>query len=148
MDVKENDILDCDTVTIDLVGIHPSQDILFGDDMSTMTSNIDTKNLDYSAYDTVSLDPTGSRSTVSDWVFASPGPSSSKITLSGQDADIDINGVSLMQTLRDIQTQLHLLQPDASMEQEWDELRKIREQYEAKLKECREKSLAWKALKS
>jgi hypothetical protein len=34
------------------------------------------------------------------------------------------------------------------MEQEWDELRAIREQYEAKLAECKEKSQAWKALKS
>jgi hypothetical protein len=51
-----------------------------------------------------------------------------------------------METLRAIQEQLNLLQPHPEMEQEWDELRAIREQYETKLAECKEKSLAWRAL--
>ena len=72
---------------------------------------------------------------------------SGKMSLKGEDADIDINGVSLMDTLKGIQDQLNMLCPDHEMEQEWDQLREIREQYEAKLQECREKSRAWKALK-
>ena len=72
--------------------------------------------------------------------------SSGKISLRGDNADIDVNGVSLMDTLKDIQDRLSMLCPDPEMEAEWDELRAIRDQYEAKLKECQEKSRAWKAL--
>lgn len=70
----------------------------------------------------------------------------STLTLTGDDADIMINGVSLVQTLQGMQQQLNMLAPDPAMEQEWDELRRLREQYEAKLAECREKSQAWRAL--
>jgi len=70
----------------------------------------------------------------------------STLTLTGDDADIMINGVSLMQTLQGMQQQLNMLVPDPAMEQEWDELRLLREQYEAKLMECREKSQAWRKL--
>jgi hypothetical protein len=74
--------------------------------------------------------------------------SAGRLSLQGDNADIDINGVSLMENLRGIQDQLNILAPDAEMEADWDELRDIRQQYEAKLAECREKSKMWKALKS
>lgn len=77
--------------------------------------------------------------------WANPSASGT-IKLTGDDADIDINGVSLMDTIRGIQDRLNMLCPDAEMEAEWDELREIRAQYEAKLQECREKSRAWRAL--
>jgi hypothetical protein len=72
---------------------------------------------------------------------------SSKIQLNGDDADIEVNGQSLMSMIQGIQDRLNILCPDPEMEQEWNDLRVIREQYEAKLAECREKSCAWKALK-
>ena len=72
--------------------------------------------------------------------------SSGKISLQGESADIDVNGVSLMETIKGIQDRLNMLCPNPEMEAEWDELRQIREQYEAKLAECQEKSRAWKAL--
>lgn len=68
------------------------------------------------------------------------------ISLTGEDADIEINGVSLMETLRGIQDHLNILRPDPEMEKEWDELKSLRDQYESKLTEFREKSRAWKAL--
>jgi hypothetical protein len=70
-----------------------------------------------------------------------------KITLTGDDADIEINGESVVGMLREIRDRLNILQVSEEMESEWDELRILREQYEAKLAECREKSAAWKALK-
>jgi len=73
-------------------------------------------------------------------------PQSSKITLEGENADIEINGVSLCDTIRGIQDRLNILCPDPEMEQEWDELKSLREAYDAKLKECREKSRTWKAI--
>ena len=73
---------------------------------------------------------------------------SSKISLTGEDADIEINGESVVSMLRDIRDRLAILQISEDMEAEWDDLRELRQQYEAKLAECREKSAAWKALKS
>lgn len=73
---------------------------------------------------------------------------SSTLSITGDDADIDINGVSLMQTLRGIQERLNILTPDPGMEQEWDELRELREAYDKKLEQCREKSRMWKTLQS
>jgi hypothetical protein len=72
---------------------------------------------------------------------------SAKITLTGADADIEINGDSVVGMLKEIRDRLNILQVSKEMEQEWDELRVLREQYEAKLVECREKSTIWKALK-
>jgi len=72
---------------------------------------------------------------------------SAKITLTGDDADIEINGESVVGMLKEIRDRLNILQVSKEMEAEWDELRILREQYEAKLAECREKSRAWAALK-
>lgn len=72
---------------------------------------------------------------------------SSKISLQGDNADIEINGESVVGMLKDIRDRLNILQVSAEMEAEWDELRALREQYQAKLAECREKSRAWAALK-
>jgi len=74
-------------------------------------------------------------------------PPAAKISLKGENADIEINGESVVGMLRDIRDRLNMLQVSKEMEQEWDELRVLREQYEAKLVECREKSTIWKALK-
>jgi hypothetical protein len=74
-------------------------------------------------------------------------PPQAKITLTGDDADIEINGESVVGMLKDIRDRLNILQVSVEMEQEWDELRVLREQYEAKLTECRQKSKIWKALK-
>ena len=72
---------------------------------------------------------------------------SSKITLNGDDADIEINGESIVGMLKEIRNRLNIIQVSETMESEWDELRALREQYEAKLAECREKNRAWDALK-
>ncbi len=72
--------------------------------------------------------------------------SSAKISLKGEDADIEVNGESLMGMIKNIQESLNILCPDPRMEAEWDELRELREKYDAKLAECREKSRMWKTL--
>jgi hypothetical protein len=71
---------------------------------------------------------------------------SGRISLQGEDADIEINGESVVGMLREIRDRLNIIQVSETMEKEWDELRALREQYEAKLAECREKSRAWTAL--
>jgi len=84
------------------------------------------------------------------WTFSDlsiTSPPQAKIELRGEDADIEINGDSVVGMLREIRDRLNILQVSEEMEAEWDDLRELREQYEAKLAECREKSRAWAALK-
>jgi hypothetical protein len=69
-----------------------------------------------------------------------------RLSVNGPGADIEINGESVVGMLREIRDRLNILQVSKDMEQEWDDLRVLREQYEAKLAECREKSRAWTAL--
>lgn len=72
---------------------------------------------------------------------------SAVISLAGDDADIEINGESLMSMIRGIQDRLNILTPDPDMEQEWHQLGEIRKLYELKLQECRQKSRMWQQLK-
>ena len=71
---------------------------------------------------------------------------SGTLRLTGDDADIDINGVSLNETLRAIQDRLAILRPNAELESRWQELRDLREQYQRLEAEIREKEQAWSLL--
>lgn len=73
---------------------------------------------------------------------------SPKLSLQGNDADIEINGQSLMKTLQSLQQRLGWLQPNAQLEAEWDELRALGERYRELEKICEEKSKAWQCLKN
>ena len=72
---------------------------------------------------------------------------SGKLSLTGDDADIEINGESIVGMLKDIRDRLSILKVSEEMEAEWDDLADLRRQYEAKLAECREKSKMWDTLK-
>ena len=69
------------------------------------------------------------------------------IQLDGTNADIRINGESLMETLRGIQDRLHMLRPNTELEAEWDELRELGEQYRKLEAEFKEKNKMWNTLK-
>ena len=72
---------------------------------------------------------------------------SGTIQLEGENADIRVNGESLMETLRGIQDRLNMLQPNPELEAEWDELRALGEQYRKLESEFKEKSKMWNTLK-
>jgi len=72
---------------------------------------------------------------------------SGTIQLEGENADIKVNGESLMETLRGIQDRLNMLQPNPALEAEWDELRKLGEQYRKLEADFKEKSKMWNTLK-
>ncbi len=72
---------------------------------------------------------------------------SGKLTLQGEDADIEINGRSLMEILDGIEQRLGLLKMQEDMEQQWAELRAIGDQYRAKLAEIENKTKMWDTLK-
>jgi len=78
-----------------------------------------------------------------DW---NPVQLANTINLDGPNADIKINGESLMATLRGIQDRLNILRPNQELEAEWDQLRELGEQYRKLEQELEEKSLVWAAL--
>ena len=75
-------------------------------------------------------------------------PPSGKITLKGEDADIEINGRSVMQILDGLEQRLGLLKCREDLEADWSELKALGDQYRAKLAEIENKNKMWKALKS
>lgn len=72
---------------------------------------------------------------------------SGKITLKGENADLEINGKSLKETLEALEERLNWMQPNPELEKEWDELRRLGNRYRAMEKKCREKAKMWEQLK-
>lgn len=72
---------------------------------------------------------------------------SGTIDLQGQNADIRVNGESLMETLRGIQDRLNMLRPNTELEAEWDQLRELGEKYRMLESEFKTKSKMWDILK-
>ena len=92
--------------------------------------------------------------TVSDlnWATAGAGAmhvnQSGRVTLAGEDADIDFNGKSLKTWMERVEERLNILTPNAELENEWDELRRLGERYRKLEKKCKEKAEMWNKLKS
>lgn len=82
-----------------------------------------------------------------DWSIGTSVGQSGTMELKGDNADIVVNGESLMQTLQVLKERLNWLQPNPDMESEWDELRELGERYRALEKQCQEKSQVWNTLK-
>ena len=89
----------------------------------------------------------GSNSYSSPYTFSN-NHSSGKIQLTGDNADVEINGVSLKKTLDDINSRLNILQPNVKLEKEWQELKTLGDQYRALEKDLEEKSKMWQVLKT
>lgn len=76
---------------------------------------------------------------------------SATIDLKGKDADVIINGESLKETLQAIKDALKIpgrIQQDAKLEESFQELRQLREQYEQSVKDYKEKQKVWETLKN
>jgi hypothetical protein len=71
-----------------------------------------------------------------------------RISLLGDDADLDINGKSLKQWMERVEERLNILTPNPTLEKEWDDLRELGERYRELEKKCKEKAEMWKKLKS
>ena len=70
-----------------------------------------------------------------------------KLHLAGSDPDVIIGDISLKETLAGIQQQLGILQSNKGLEERWEKLRKIKEEYEACLADLVEKETIWNELK-
>jgi hypothetical protein len=73
---------------------------------------------------------------------------SGKIRLDGADADIEINGISLLTTMQEIQNRLNLLQPNTALEAEWEELYALGRKYRELEQQIKEKQATWDRLKA
>jgi hypothetical protein len=80
------------------------------------------------------------------WVFNTNA--STKIKLDGADADIEINGISLLTTMQEIQSRLNLLQPNTALESEWEELYELGRKYRELEQQIKDKQATWNRLKA
>ena len=69
-----------------------------------------------------------------------------KMRITGEDADIELNGISLKQTLDQLQERMAILQPNPELEKEFKELREIRQKYIQLEKNLLEKKEMWDTL--
>lgn len=73
---------------------------------------------------------------------------SGTIELSGDNADIKINGSSLLDMIKSIESRLNILRPDHELEKEWDELRELGNKYRELEKHITEKMDTWNKIKA
>ena len=63
------------------------------------------------------------------------------------DGDIIFDGVSLRDTLKGMQERLAIMVPNPKIEKEFEQLKSLRDQYEALAAECAEQLKSWDILK-
>jgi hypothetical protein len=88
--------------------------------------------------------------TTASWQNPSPAvimEKSGVVQLTGDEADLVINGISLTETLKAIQAQLGILRPNVELEAEWDELQELGRLYRQKEEEFKEKKRMWDIMK-
>lgn len=71
-----------------------------------------------------------------------------QISLTGEQADIEINGRSMKAWMEKVEERLNILTPNPELEKEWDDLRRLGERYRKLEKKCKEKAEVWKKLKA
>jgi len=73
---------------------------------------------------------------------------SGKIRLDGPEADIEINGKSMIDMLKNIEQRLNILRPNPKLESEWEELRALGDQYRKLEQYIKDKQATWDRLKA
>ena len=71
----------------------------------------------------------------------------SGLDITGEDADITLNGKSMRDWMSKVEERLAILEPNPELEAEWTELKELGERYRALEQELQEKSRAWNLLK-
>ena len=74
--------------------------------------------------------------------------SSGKISIKGENADLDINGVSLKDFMARVEQRLAILTPDPRLEEEWEELRALGDRYRELEKEINDRMKTFDILKN
>lgn len=138
-----------DTIdTIDLTGAQGSNITIGNSGTWNITSGpyistIDTSNLTWA-----STPNTVWTTNTADWSIGTGTNQSGTLELKGDDADIKVNGRSLMDAIDALEQRLNILVPNPKLETEWDELRELGERYRELEKKCQEKGDMWAKLKA
>lgn len=82
-----------------------------------------------------------------DWSVGTSITQSATMELKGKDADIVVNGRSLMDAIDTLEQRLNILVPNPKLEAEWDELKELGDRYRELEKQCKEKGDMWAKLK-
>jgi hypothetical protein len=88
---------------------------------------------------------TSGTGTSTPWFTQNP---STRISLSGEDADVEVNGWSLVAAVKRIEQRLGLFQPNPELEAEWSDLRELGEQYKKLEQHIRDKQATWDRIKA
>ena len=145
-DKKQIDIWDYGTDTITITGVN-------GDDSNTIDlSSLNlTGGIDYSSLSNTII----SQSHAGKYIYNDPTWSptlsvgtSGTLQLDGDNADIVVNGVSLMDKINAIGERLNMLDINPELEAEWDQLRELGDCYRQLEQELKTKSEMWKTLKT
>jgi hypothetical protein len=107
------------------------------------TTGIDTSNVMWA-----STPNTVWTTNTADWSIGSGGINQSgTMELRGDNADIVVNGRSLMDAIDALEQRLNILVPNPELEAEWDELRELGDRYRELERLCKEKGDMWAKLK-
>jgi hypothetical protein len=83
------------------------------------------------------------------WMTSTLGQMSApKIQLNGEGADVEVNGWSLVSAVKRIEERLSLFQPNPELEQDWEELRGLGEQYRKLEQHIKDKQATWDRIKA
>ena len=135
---------DSNTITLDLSGAYDTaaQDTFTFSDDDTITLS----NIAYPYIGGTGLSYDGNAqiwSSSNDW-----GTGSGQIHLDGENADIKVNGKSLMESIEKIEERLNILTPNANLEHEWAELKALGDKYRELEKHILAKQATWDKLKA
>jgi hypothetical protein len=99
-------------------------------------------------YSNVTLAPNIYSNISSPYTISSGYTGSPKIRLDGEGADIEVNGWSLIDSIKKIEERLNLLTPNTKLEEEWEELRELGNKYRELEQHIKDKMKVWDKLKS
>lgn len=123
----------------DTISITGSPGAVYSISSSGLNGLWNTNNTTGGTIDWGTLSTTGMTSSISQ---------SGTIELQGENADIKVNGRSLMDAVAALEQRLNILVPNPELEAEWDELRELGDRYRELEKKCKEKGEMWNKLKS
>jgi len=81
-------------------------------------------------------------------VWTTQGTTNAKINLSGDNADIEVNGWSLVSAVKRIEERLGLFQPNPELEAEWADLKRLGDRYRKLEQRIKDKQATWNRLKA
>jgi len=116
-----------------------SSPVTFGSNVSGLTTMLGGTGYTYTTNTTIPWISTGNGTLSVE--------QSGSIEIQGEDADIKINGKSMVSWMEKVEQRLNILTPNPELEKDWDDLQELGERYRALEKQCQEKAKMWAALK-